>query len=71
VARRYGVSAEQVAQWNDVSAGALFKAGQTIVVYTPVKPVRVASKQAPKTSVKGRPVAATPSTSVRLASTAK
>jgi membrane-bound lytic murein transglycosylase D len=32
VARRYGVSAEQVAQWNAVATGAAFRPGQTIVV---------------------------------------
>ncbi len=37
VARRYGVSAEQVAQWNAVEPDARFKAGQRIVVYRPVK----------------------------------
>ena len=33
VAKRYRVSAAQVAQWNDVGAGASFAPGQTIVVY--------------------------------------
>ncbi len=33
VARRYRVSAAQVAQWNDVGAGASFAPGQSIVVY--------------------------------------
>lgn len=37
VARRYRVSAAQVAQWNDVSPGASFKPGQTIVVYVAQK----------------------------------
>jgi membrane-bound lytic murein transglycosylase D len=32
VARRYKVSAEQVASWNGVAVGASFRAGQTIVV---------------------------------------
>ena len=32
VAKRHGVSAEQVAQWNSVDTGARFKPGQTIVV---------------------------------------
>jgi membrane-bound lytic murein transglycosylase D len=32
VARRYRVSAEQVAQWNNVDASARFRPGQTIVV---------------------------------------
>ena len=33
VARRYRVSASQVAQWNDLSPSAAFKPGQTVVVY--------------------------------------
>jgi membrane-bound lytic murein transglycosylase D len=45
IARRYGVSAEQVAQWNGVSTGARFKAGQTIIVYRPARaaPARTAA----------------------------
>jgi len=57
VARRYRVSAEQVAQWNHVGAGASFKAGQTVVVYAPAKTLHVAAKPAPKVSTRGRPVA--------------
>jgi membrane-bound lytic murein transglycosylase D len=57
VASRYRVSAEQVAQWNQVGPSASFKAGQTLVVYTPAKAVRVAAKPAPKLSTRGRPVA--------------
>jgi membrane-bound lytic murein transglycosylase D len=37
VARRYGVSAAQVAQWNRVGPTARFQPGQTIVVYVPDK----------------------------------
>ncbi len=33
IARRYKVSASQIASWNGVAAGATFKAGQTIVLY--------------------------------------
>jgi membrane-bound lytic murein transglycosylase D len=58
VAKRYRVSADQVAQWNQVTAGASFKPGQPLVVYTPSKAVRVAAKPAPKVSTKGRPMAA-------------
>jgi membrane-bound lytic murein transglycosylase D len=43
VARRYRVSAAQVAQWNGVSAKASFKPGQTIVVMRAAGPTRVAS----------------------------
>ncbi|MFT3665407.1 transglycosylase SLT domain-containing protein [Piscinibacter sp.] len=38
VARRYRVSAMQVAQWNGVGAGASFRPGQAIVVYLAKKP---------------------------------
>jgi membrane-bound lytic murein transglycosylase D len=37
VAKRYRTSASQIAQWNDVDAGASFKAGQTVVVYVATK----------------------------------
>lgn len=37
VARRYRVSALQVAQWNRTSASATFARGQTVVVYVPNK----------------------------------
>ena len=40
VARRYRVSAAQVAQWNDVGAGAQFAPGQTVVVYVAAKAAR-------------------------------
>ena len=35
VARRYRVSAAQVAQWNSVGVKSSFKAGQSVVVYVP------------------------------------
>ncbi|RZT97815.1 transglycosylase SLT domain-containing protein [Rivibacter subsaxonicus] len=35
VARRYGVSAGAVAQWNSVSAGSAFQTGQQVVLYLP------------------------------------
>ena len=37
IARRYHVSASQVAQWNDVGTGAKFASGQTVVVYVATK----------------------------------
>lgn len=37
VAKRYGVSADQVASWNKVGASARFKRGEQIVVYVPNK----------------------------------
>jgi len=44
VARRYRVGAAQVAQWNDVGAGAAFKPGQQIVVYVSSKSTSAASR---------------------------
>jgi membrane-bound lytic murein transglycosylase D len=62
VARRYRVSPAQVAQWNDVTPTASFKAGQTIVVYVPnakrvAKTVRAA--QAPLKSQGSKSAAST------------
>ena len=37
IAKRYRVSADNVADWNDVKASAAFKAGQQVVVYLPVR----------------------------------
>jgi membrane-bound lytic murein transglycosylase D len=56
VAKRYRVSAAQVAQWNDVEADARFRPGQTIVVVQPV-----AAKKSSRTSAAAtaqRPAAA-------------
>ena len=48
VARRYRVSAASVAQWNKVSAGGSFKAGQVVTLYLPAK------KPAVRTTAGGR-----------------
>ena len=37
IAQRYRVSADHVADWNDVKANAAFKAGQQIVMFLPVR----------------------------------
>ena len=37
IAQRFRVSADNVADWNDVKASAAFKAGQQVVVYLPVR----------------------------------
>ena len=37
IARRYRLSAAQVADWNNVGASAAFKAGQQVVLYLPVR----------------------------------
>jgi membrane-bound lytic murein transglycosylase D len=56
VAKRYGVSADHVAQWNEVTASARFSAGTTIVVYVPVR--TGTAKPAPKRDTKPVKVAA-------------
>ncbi len=48
VARRYRVSTSMVAQWNQVSAGARFKAGQTVVVMLPERNSKGGSGSASK-----------------------
>ena len=55
VARRYKVSATQVAEWNDVAVGASFKRGQTVVVY---RSVRVAAKAPAKTQARTKSASA-------------
>jgi membrane-bound lytic murein transglycosylase D len=54
IARRYRVSAEQVAHWNDVRVGASFRAGQNIVVMVPSKTARASPKpaQPPRTAAR-------------------
>ncbi|MDQ2779261.1 MAG: transglycosylase SLT domain-containing protein [Pseudomonadota bacterium] len=51
VARRYRVSASQVAQWNGVKSTAHFKAGQTVVVMLP--PSRTSLRPARRTAKAG------------------
>ncbi len=78
VAKRYRVSATQVAQWNSVGAGASFKPGQTIVVYVAnkskgAKATRVASAKggqsakAARIAARGAKQAGPPSTRVATA----
>ena len=59
IARRYKVSASQVAQWNKTGAGASFTRGQQVVVFVPVKGAQgaraVASRdESPRTAAQGR-----------------
>ena len=46
VARRNGVSAEQVAQWNGVATDARFRPGQTIVLIKPAAPAKTGKRTA-------------------------
>jgi membrane-bound lytic murein transglycosylase D len=55
VAKRYGVSADHVAQWNQVRPSARFSAGTTVVVYVPSR--TGTTKRAAKSAAK--PVKAT------------
>ncbi len=49
IAKRYGLSAASVAEWNDVSANAAFKLGQQVVMFLPVR-ANTARKAAPARS---------------------
>lgn len=53
VAKRYGVSAEQVASWNKVGTSARFQRGERIVVYVPNKD-KAQSSRALASAKKGR-----------------
>jgi membrane-bound lytic murein transglycosylase D len=52
-AKRYKISAAQVAQWNKVSSAAAFKPKQSVVIYLPVK-AKISAKGKSKASVKVR-----------------
>jgi membrane-bound lytic murein transglycosylase D len=52
VARRYGVPATQVAQWNKVASNAKFDAGDTVIVFVKAKP---AARKAKSTVTAKRP----------------
>ncbi len=64
VARRYRVSAAQVAEWNDVSVTSSFKRGQSVVVY---RPVRVATKAPPKSSARTKSASTSKAKPARVA----
>ncbi len=69
VAKRYRVSAAQVAAWNGVAPGAKFKAGQMIVVQLAAPATRVAAKAAPAKRGKARVARATPAARAAAATT--
>jgi membrane-bound lytic murein transglycosylase D len=60
VARRYGTSPSQVAQWNDVGVQSRFKAGETVVVMMPQRKKHTAAARpaAGKNAVAKKPTAA-------------
>jgi membrane-bound lytic murein transglycosylase D len=58
IARRYKLTAAQVADWNDVGASAAFKLGQQIVVFLPVRaagPARAANRPSGRPAIKAAP----------------
>ena len=59
IARRYKVSAANVADWNDVKPGAAFKVGQQVVMYLPVRQI-AATKPSAQARSSARKTAATP-----------
>ena len=52
IAKRYGVSASNVADWNDVKTTAAFKAGQQIVLFLPVRMTAPGQRSKSVSSVK-------------------
>jgi len=60
VARRHGLSAAQVAQWNQVAPNAVFAPGAPILVMLPTRPRVVVAGNGP-----GRPAAKAPARAVR------
>jgi membrane-bound lytic murein transglycosylase D len=58
IAKRYGVSTAQVAEWNDVAVGARFKAGQRVVVVVPQRSAKAAPTRTARAAVKTRKPAA-------------
>ncbi len=51
IAKRYGLSAASVAEWNGVSASSAFKMGHQVVVYLPVKARAAVRASGPRNSV--------------------
>jgi membrane-bound lytic murein transglycosylase D len=66
VAKRHGVGARQVAQWNKVSPGARFAAGSTVIVYVTTR----ATPAAKSVTRKGTRRAATAPTRIQRGSSA-
>ncbi len=70
VARRYGVSANALADWNDVKSSTKLKVGQSLVLYQPVRErtaTAVVKTAAPKARVASRTVNKAKTKPVRMA----
>lgn len=55
IAKRYGLSASQVAQWNSVGAATAFKLGHQVVVFLPIKSQASSASSAKVMAVKRSP----------------
>jgi membrane-bound lytic murein transglycosylase D len=76
VARRYGLSTSQVARWNGVGESALFRAGQTVVVFLPqrapaVRPAATTKSRSSAAGVTSRSAKARRATAARPAARAR
>ncbi len=71
VAKRYRVSASQVAEWNDTTTGARFKPGQAVVVMVASKPKRAATASTGTVAAKRQARAATPKPLAKPSATAR
>ncbi|MEO8125019.1 MAG: transglycosylase SLT domain-containing protein [Burkholderiales bacterium] len=67
IARRYRVSAAQVAEWNDVAETARFKRGQIVIVFQPAKRIRVAAGASSKRASNAKSTAAAKAKPIRVA----
>ena len=52
IATRYGVSPASVAEWNSVGANSVFKLGQQVIVFLPLKNRSASSSAEPRSNVK-------------------
>ena len=52
IARRYGVSPASVAEWNSVGASSVFKLGQQVTLFLPLKSRTASSAAGPRSSAK-------------------
>ena len=57
IAKRYGISASNVADWNDLKVNAGFKAGQQVVLYLPVRMTKTKSSASAVERTRGKPAA--------------
>ena len=71
IARRYKVSAEQVAQWNRTNARAAFSRGQNVVVYVPMAAKRQLASASKPSGPSGKQVSKAKAAPTRVATNAR